>query len=62
MARKVALYKIPEVLEEAEFLGDSILRKYNETIQSYNERAKETLWKFGGTNFELTSSNPFREL
>ena len=47
MTRQVKLYKIPEVLETARVLDDSVLDAYNDSIQSFNETARQTLDKFG---------------
>ena len=59
MAKQVALYKLPEVLETARILDDSVLGNYNDSIQSFNEIARQTLGKFDKRNGDLTGSNPF---
>src|SRR3989344_25759 len=61
MTKQVALYRIPEILEVARILDDSVLNDYNYSIKSkYNsEKARETLGKFNKANGELTGSNPF---
>ena len=51
--RKIALYKIPEVLEEAEISDASVLERYNESLKSMNPRAQEVLGKFGDFKGEL---------
>ena len=58
MARKVALYKIPEVLEEAEILDGSLLEPYNDSLKSLNPRAQEVLGRFKIINGELAGSGP----
>jgi len=59
MAKEVNLYKIPEILEKAKILDDSVLDAYNDSIQSFNPKARETLGKFRKSNGDLTNSNPF---
>lgn len=59
MTNQVQLYKIPETLEVARVLDDSVLDAYNDSIRPYNERAKQVLGKFNKSNGELTGSNLF---
>src|SRR3989344_4992218 len=59
MTRQVALYEIPKVLETASILDDSVLEPYNDSIKGFNEKARNTLGKFGKTDGELTGSGPF---
>ena len=60
MEEQVALYRIPETLEVARILDDSVLDSYNESIKSYNsEKARKTLAIFNSSNNKLTGSNPF---
>lgn len=58
MTRKVALYEIPEVLESAEILDDSLLGAYNESFSGWNERAKATLGKMNSIGGEFANSSP----
>ncbi|MEK6843853.1 MAG: hypothetical protein AABX83_00330 [Nanoarchaeota archaeon] len=39
-------------------LDDSILEAYNESIQGYNEKARDSLGKFSKSDGELTGSSP----
>lgn len=59
MVKQVALYKLPEVLETARILDDSVLDAYNDSIQSFDKIARQTLNRFGKRNRDLISSNPF---
>ena len=59
MTSEVKLYKIPEILETARILDDSVLEKYNDSFQDYNEKARQTLGEFGRADGELTGSSPF---
>jgi len=59
MLNQVKLYQIPEILETAGILEDSILPAYSDSIQNYNERARQSLGKFQSTNGQLAGSNPF---
>ncbi len=56
--KQVPLYKIPERREVARVLDDSVLSAYNDSIQLYNERARQNLSKFGSANGQLTGSSP----
>ena len=62
MTTKVQLYKIPEVLEEAEILDDSTLPKYKESLKSMNPRAQATLGKYTVVDEELTHSSPLMQI
>src|SRR3989344_4706309 len=59
MANQVQLYQIPEKLEVARVLDDSILPAYTESIQGFNERARQTLGNFESIDNQLAGSNPF---
>src|SRR3989344_184984 len=59
MASQVQLYQIPEKLEVARVLDDSILPAYTESIQGFNERARQTLGNFESIDNQLAGSNPF---
>src|SRR3989344_5128899 len=60
MRKIFPLYQIPEVLEHAELLDDSILTPYNESIKSFGEKARKTLSGLNATNGELSYQNPYR--
>jgi hypothetical protein len=59
MGKQVRLYKIPEKLETASILDDSLLEHYVDSIKKYGEKARETLNKFSRDNGDLTGSSPF---
>jgi hypothetical protein len=59
MAKQVALYKIPETLETARILNDSVLDAYIDSIKPYSPKARETLGKLEKADGDLTNSNPF---
>lgn len=58
----IPLYKIPEVLEEAEFLDGSILPAYQESLKSMNPRAQQTLGKYAVVDGDLAGSSPLMQI
>ena len=57
MTKQVVLPEDPT--QVASILDGSVLQAYNDSIQKYNERARETLGKLNHAGVELTGSSPF---
>jgi hypothetical protein len=59
MTKKVELYRFNDTTIEAGFLDNSLLGKYEESLEGFSEKAKDTLGNFFGLAGDLAGSNPF---